>query len=310
MYNGCGTVQLPVSKGRATMTSHDFVHDKSETIPIFANQFGHGLRVAAHGHDCVEIAYFIKGTATHLYEDQGVFMAAGDVVIIPPNTTHSYTQNRSVTVFNCQFAPIVLQSDLDWLRKMDGFFDLFMVEPFFRNEVKFRDKLKVPDDHRPEVEGHFQQIRRELNEKATGFELAAKTHLVQLIILFCRLYSAQKNASPWTNELSGKSALLREAIHYIEENFSERIAVEELAAAFYISPDHFSRLFRQSTGVSPIEYINHLRISKASQLLVIGGATVSEVAAKVGIQDPSYFTRLFKQITGQTPLEHRAESEG
>src|SRR5690348_14487113 len=100
-------------------------------FPIFANHVGHGLTIDPHQHSCIEIAYFIKGSATHIYKGQSMFMSAGDLVIIPSDYEHSYVQNHSVEIVNCLFLPEVLHSEIEWFQKTEGFIDLFMAEPFF-----------------------------------------------------------------------------------------------------------------------------------------------------------------------------------
>jgi len=68
-----------------------------------------------------------------------------------------------------------------------------------------------------------------------------------------------------------------------------------------IAPDHLRRLFQQATGRTPVGYLAELRIAEARRLLKVGGLSVKQVAARVGIPDPYYFSRVFKKITGRRP---------
>ncbi|HEY0828659.1 MAG TPA: cupin domain-containing protein, partial [Bacilli bacterium] len=191
-----------------------FFNRDGNHFPIFANHIKHGLTVGLHHHACIEIAYFIKGSATHIYKGQSMFMTAGDLVIIPSGSEHCYIQNHSVDIVNCLFLPEVLQSDIEWFQKTEGFFELFIAEPFFRSENNLRDKLTIPEEEREKLEFHFLEITRETEEASSGYEIAAKTHLFQLMLMLCRIYTTQKKASTAAKGSIGKASLVREAIQY------------------------------------------------------------------------------------------------
>nr|WP_058998923.1 helix-turn-helix transcriptional regulator [Leptolyngbya sp. NIES-2104] len=68
-----------------------------------------------------------------------------------------------------------------------------------------------------------------------------------------------------------------------------------------MSPHHFSRLFKQSTGLSPHQYVIRCRVERAKQLLLKGEMTIAEVAATVGFYDQSHFAHYFRRLMGVTP---------
>ena len=72
-----------------------------------------------------------------------------------------------------------------------------------------------------------------------------------------------------------------------------------------ISPYYFSKLFKEEAGITFIEYLTTLRMTKAKALLSDPAIPVKEVGTKVGYQDPNYFSRIFKRYTGKTPTEFR-----
>lgn len=94
---------------------------------------------------------------------------------------------------------------------------------------------------------------------------------------------------------------LAPAIHYVEQFFHTRIRSEDLAARCALSPFRFSRLFKETYGLTPRDYIINFRLREAHRLLENPFAMVADVAFAVGFTDPSYFARIFKQRVGIAP---------
>ena len=96
-----------------------------------------------------------------------------------------------------------------------------------------------------------------------------------------------------------REKLLR-AVAYIQDQLAD-LTVSGIAQAVCMSPYHFSRLFKESTGRSPYQYVVEARVRKAKELLTTGKFTISEVAYDVGFVDQSHLTRHFKRVFGLTP---------
>ncbi|MCA1950456.1 MAG: response regulator [Treponema sp.] len=93
---------------------------------------------------------------------------------------------------------------------------------------------------------------------------------------------------------------------YIEKNYQyPDLSLEETAAELEISPGYLSRLMKQATGYSFVEYVGRIRIQHALQLLADPAVKVYEIAEKVGYRSQHYFSRAFKQILGISPVEYR-----
>ncbi|MDC7234581.1 MAG: helix-turn-helix transcriptional regulator [Spirochaetales bacterium] len=81
--------------------------------------------------------------------------------------------------------------------------------------------------------------------------------------------------------------------------------METVTKQFFISPSYLSKLFRQFTGKTFIEYLTNLRVSKACELLKTSDRKLFEIAELVGYSDSRYFSSLFKKHTGLTPSQYR-----
>lgn len=96
---------------------------------------------------------------------------------------------------------------------------------------------------------------------------------------------------------------LTQALDFMERNVGEDVCLNDVARAACVSRWHFARLFRISTGNSPMGYLLRLRIERAKTFLAAGDQTVCTIALKLGFFDQSHFSRTFRRITGVSPSE-------
>jgi AraC family transcriptional regulator len=96
-------------------------------------------------------------------------------------------------------------------------------------------------------------------------------------------------------------AKLVRAVEYIQDQLAADLTVSGIAQAVDMSPYYFTRLFKESTGQSPHQYVVEVRVRKAKELLTTGKFTISEAAHRVGFVDQSHLTRHFKRVFGLPP---------
>ena len=103
----------------------------------------------------------------------------------------------------------------------------------------------------------------------------------------------------------GEQERLDAMLAYIKDHCAETVALAGIAAAGHLSPGACCRLLKRATGLSPIAYLNHLRVAKSAALLQSSDASITEIAQAVGFGTSSYYTARFKQIMNCTPLVYR-----
>ena len=115
-----------------------------------------------------------------------------------------------------------------------------------------------------------------------------------------------ERASATTLQQSGLPQYkLRRVIDFIRAHIDEAIHLEQLAAAVSLSPFHFHREFKRSTGVTPHQYIVQVRMERAKGLLSGSDMPLAQVAAQVGFADQSHFCATFRRTTSMTPRTYR-----
>ncbi len=98
---------------------------------------------------------------------------------------------------------------------------------------------------------------------------------------------------------------LRRALEFIRENLGNDLPLVSISKASGLSPFHFARRFRQSTGLAPHQFLIHQRVDRARHLLVHSSATLAEIAHQCGFCDQSHLTNHFRRIVGVTPRRYR-----
>jgi len=115
----------------------------------------------------------------------------------------------------------------------------------------------------------------------------------------------KKNITPeGVQPISANDDVIQKAINYINSHYAQELSRENIAAAVYLSPSHFSYLFKQKTGVSFIDYLTTVRMQKAIELLATN-MRINDIAEKVGYQSRNRFIINFRHFTGFTPTEYR-----
>jgi AraC family transcriptional regulator len=150
-------------------------------------------------------------------------------------------------------------------------------------------------------------LAREINETQTGHEAAIAAVVEQVVIHLLRNYSILRRSD--SLELSRVGLVdrrIRRAIELMLAQLDQELSLKDLAAASYLSPFHFARLFKKLTGTTPHAYLAGLRTATAQKLLAETDLSITQISARVGYSSPSHFTKGFRQATGLTPRAFRA----
>jgi AraC family transcriptional regulator len=121
-------------------------------------------------------------------------------------------------------------------------------------------------------------------------------------------YLAGKYATPGNPHRASRlsPAQRRSISDYVRENLANDISVTELAAIVCMSPAHFTRLFRESFGITPYRFVMRERIEGAKSMLAETKLSASQVATAFGFSSQSHFLKVFRQFAGVGPKQYKA----
>ena len=146
----------------------------------------------------------------------------------------------------------------------------------------------------------------ELAGEKPGKEIVMGALVEQTLVHVLRNYSIPRLSEEL--ELSRVGLVdrrIRRSVEMMHTQLDQDLTLKELAAASYLSPFHFSRLFKKLTGTSPHNYLAGIRAARAQLLLAETELSVTEIGSRVGYLSGSHFTKAFRLATGATPREFR-----
>jgi AraC family transcriptional regulator len=155
----------------------------------------------------------------------------------------------------------------------------------------------------PELRSAMLAVDAELRSGGVGGPLMAESLATILTVHLIR-HTTGAHRLPASADGVLPHLKLRTVVEYIMENLEDSPSLEQMAAVAHLSPYHFARQFKASTGLAPHQYLISRRIERAQHLLRTDGELgLAEVALRVGFSDQSQFSRHFKRILGVTPRQ-------
>ncbi|MCI0746934.1 MAG: AraC family transcriptional regulator [Verrucomicrobia subdivision 3 bacterium] len=151
------------------------------------------------------------------------------------------------------------------------------------------------------IEGVCLALKKEVEHSGKSGRLYSDSLVTSLAV-----HLASKHSNRKLSALRGgrpAPRVIRRAKEFIDENSAQDLSLNEIASSVKLSPFHFSRVFKEHTGLSPYQYLLKRRIERARQMLVRGEHSLTDVALEVGFYDQSHFAVHFKRVSGMTPKQ-------
>jgi len=252
-----------------------------------------------HSHDFTELILFEGGSGTHRVDAHDYPVIAGDVFVVQGVQTHALAKCRDLVWTEVHFNAGRIPLPADQLKGIPGYHALFVLEPGRRRRGWFRGRLQLRPTRLAEAMQIVAGMDREYQQRRPGYEALLLSQLVELMVFLSREYSRDARGAA--------RSLLRvgEVIGLLESEYHRPWRIAELCSAAHMSKSSLMVAFREATGQTPIEYLIHVRLRHAMDLLRNTGRPVTQIAYHVGFSDSNYFTRKFRQVVGASPSVYR-----
>lgn len=263
------------------------------SIPDFYKSF------PLHWHEEIEVVYVYSGKAKYYVDFKDYIIEEGDLLIIPPCSLHSFEQidDEQFTAATLIFGQKMLSSNL-----VDACSTKYIM-PIFNNDIYLPTITKRDDMNRKGVKEIVEGIIKQHLTRENAYELRIKILLLEFIQYFYENDLCSKKEKSTSTVRT--SMQIRNIIDYIEEYYSEKILLEDLAECANMSVYHMAHIFKKATGKTPNEYINDFRLAMATDKLIHEDLPVLTIAMECGYNNISYFNKVFKNKLGITPKEYR-----
>ncbi|XJS10414.1 helix-turn-helix domain-containing protein [Aerococcaceae bacterium WGS1372] len=236
--------------------------------------------VNIYSENHLTLLYIVKGAANYSSHDETGDVKKRDLIILNPDNNLELAPLRKLEWIRITLSGILFTSSLE----IDSTNQLFVTEDTSQSIKRYLDLAMLENTHR-----------------FRGTELILKK------VLECVMVHILRN-----NELSIKDASVQvkndeiERIQqYIRKNYSQKITLNNLSDHVGINKYYLIRLFKQKTGLSPIDYLIHVRLAEAEKLLATSDVTISKISDMVGFHSPSHFSKTFKESNHCTPSAYR-----
>jgi AraC-like DNA-binding protein len=261
--------------------------------------------VRKNRHDYFEIFLLCRGVATFQVEDRHLPMNVGDMAIVGSTLYHSTESppDSRATIGTLYFDPDLIRGD-------GNSHGVEYLTPFLEQDCEFPHILPGNTGVPREVFGLMQRIRAELPGSSMRGRLAIKTYLRMILMLLVNQYSSYAGTVEVFRRQQDALTRLHEFFEFLRKHIGEAIQVSDAARLCGLSESDFMYFFKQVTGRSFRNYLNHCRVERAQLLLAHTNRPVSDIAQEMGFCDQSYFGAVFHRVAGVTPAVYRLRHHG
>ncbi len=212
----------------------------------------------------------------------------GQIAIIPAGHNHSYNTapDKGFSKLYCHFLADIANDNFFKAINADGKITILNISDssVYNNIKKVFFEL---------VEGY----QNYLYNNSISTILYNKSKVTELLSLIMNIMNP-KTVSSNINKFE-------DSISYMKKNLSKQVTLQELADNMHFHAAYYGRIFKQYFGMSPMKYMNNLRIEKAKQLLLTTDLTLEKVCEQIGMNNTFYFSSQFKKATGMSPTAFR-----
>lgn len=256
-----------------------------------------------HYHNLMEIGICRQGCGTILFKHRKCAYSEGTVIVVPEN----YPHNIINVCKEKSFWEFIYLNPTEFLNE---YYEKREVEKFIakinRNYLKMqKDELKITLFVR-ELECLMDQIRIQ----DYGYKNCIKGLILTLLMEIVKINCSEMNEQEYKEVTNfDKFSKLKTALSYVENNYSKEIRVSDIAQAAYVSESYLRKIFAENYEMSPLQYVNFVRIQEACKMLQRRNVNINEAARRVGYDNMSTFIRNFKKIMGKTPKQWVIENQ-
>ena len=227
----------------------------------------------------------LDGNGTLIYNGKSFKLGKGDMVFIDCHHPYSHTTDEKSlwTLRWCHFYGPTLSFVYEKYCERGG-------KPVFR----------------PANAAPFLVTLDNLYELASGSDYIRDMRINQFLSELCTLIMAE-SWHPEEAVTAPKKMSVVDVKEYLDQNFSSRITLDNLATRFFINKYYLTRVFKEQYGQSITAYLQNVRITHAKQLLRFTDKTVEEIGLECGLGQLHYFSRVFKEIEGVAPSAYRSQ---
>lgn len=253
--------------------------------------------VNLHWHNEVEIIVIKKGCGIVNVNLVSYSVEAGNIIFVFPGQLHSIIQKEDNIM---EYENILFKSGLLKSSGSDLCNDKF-IQSLLSGNLNMYPIVNDCFEYYNSIFSLINEIDNLCDLHPYAYQLSVKSHLFQIFYIF--ISSCGMNE---IKPISQKSLdKIKSILTYIADNFQNSISIEEIAGHCFYSKSYFMKFFKETMGMSFIQYLNDYRLEVAAKLLTTTSDDIIDISVNTGFDNLSYFNRCFKKKYGITPGKYR-----
>lgn len=259
------------------------------------------FHVPVHWHDEMEIIAIEKGELEVKIGENDFLGKPGDIFMVNPRELHLMGPSEIDALYYTLLFPVEFIS----FQTIDNL-ETELFAPIRSNKLLFPCKIdgKLNKKIRPYLEAIISANIKKHEIRADEISLT-RHHLQTRISLLQIIQCLYEAGALIETDSSVNTSMQKEMLAFINEHYQDRLTLNRLADEFHLSEKYVSRYFVEHFNITFSNYIIHLRLTHAKQLLETTDESITEVAMQSGFSNVSYFIRSFKNTYGVAPLQYR-----
>jgi AraC-like DNA-binding protein len=254
------------------------------------------IEIGLHVHDFLEVNVVAHGRGRHHVNGEWQEVTTGQVFLFPPGAAHAYENRCDLHVYNVLFQGPFLASHLPALAAAPG------CVPLFGPSAPAARQLSLDTRTYDDLEPLLDRADGESKAVVRGAPPASAEWLgLYIASVLGRAYDGHEAAAVRT------SPAFTAVVDYVTRHPGEPMNPKSLADRAGISTTTLAALFRDTVGMSPMQFVAQTRVRAARERLADPSRTITEIALELGFYDSAHFTRTFRALTGTAPREYRRQ---
>lgn len=238
-----------------------------------------------HSHPFTELFYIVKGKGYFLLPNRQIPVKENDLVIINPFIDHTEKSNQ--------------QDSLEYIA-----FGIEGIAFTYQNENELQQEgFYIYQGYKEDILFYLNKWLDEVKNGNKEYEVVCQ-NIIEILIIKLERERKLKVEKSEPKRINKDIAFIKQ---YINKNYRLNITLDQLADLKHLNKYYLAHSFKNNVGISPIEYLNQVRIREAQTLLETTDYNIADISSMIGFSSQSYFTQTFRRHVNKTPSQYRKQ---
>ncbi|WP_081411085.1 AraC family transcriptional regulator [Desulfotruncus alcoholivorax] len=259
------------------------IHQEIKILIAILSKMDAGVTYQPHTHPFYQLNHIVRGSYQFTVGGRTFKAGAGDTILIPANCVHTFTQTGSEAGY---YFEVKFSSFSKGLMEMCSDVGILVQNDDFSGKL-------------------LKEILDEKNNSTPKSEKIMITYLYAILFKLTKKTRHEKTTSSKYIEVSAYSAPVRDTIRFLEDNYKERLSLDDIVAHASLKKSHLSSLFKKETSVTIFECLMIIRVRKAVELLSYTDLPLAQISKETGFVNITHFNRVFAKHVFIPPGQFR-----